>query len=59
MLAFIWNGRPSALPSSFRPICMTSKIGKLFEIVIKVRIEKEMENRSMRGSMVSEAAGRG
>lgn len=41
---FLWKGKPTELPSSFRTICMLSMLGKLFERLIKERIEREIES---------------
>lgn len=42
-IVLIWKGKPPELPSSFRPICMLSMLGKFFERILKGRIEEEVE----------------
>lgn len=45
-VSLIWKGGIIELPSSFRPICMLSMIGKFYERLIKDRIELEVEQKS-------------
>lgn len=42
-ISLIWKGKPPESPSAFRPICMLSMVGKLYERLIKERIEQELE----------------
>lgn len=44
-VSLIWKGGTIDLPSSFRPICMLSMIGKFYERLIKDRIETEVEQK--------------
>lgn len=41
----IWKGKDTDKASSFRPICLISVIGKLYEKMIKNRLERDLENK--------------
>ncbi|MGP1906151.1 MAG: RNA-directed DNA polymerase [Candidatus Hodgkinia cicadicola] len=46
-LVLIWKaGKPIEHPTSFRPLCMLNVICKLFESMIKTRIEQELEEQN-------------
>lgn len=38
-------GRNTELPSDFRPLCLTNAVAKLYEIIIKTRLEVEIDKR--------------
>lgn len=46
-VSLIWKGKSTdaSCPSSFRPICLLSTVGKLFERLIRDRLERELEQK--------------
>ena len=51
MISILKPGKDAALPSSYQPICLLDKIGKLFEMILRTRILHEV---SVRGLMRDE-----
>lgn len=41
-VVLLWKGKPMDSSSAFRPICLISILGKLYERVIKCRLEQEL-----------------
>lgn len=46
-VSLIWKGKSAdpSCPSSFRPICLLSTVGKLFEGLVRDRLEEELEQK--------------
>lgn len=45
-VCLLWkSGKPLESVSAFRPICLLDTVGKLYEILIRERLEKELEDR--------------
>lgn len=44
-VVLIWKGKPINNASAFRPICLLSALGKLFEQLVKQRLELEIEEK--------------
>lgn len=42
-VTLIWKGKQMESPSAFRPICMLNVAGKFFEILIKMRLQEEID----------------